>query len=368
MASDRSTEDSKDPGAFPFLTLAGLPLHTRSLTVSISRRTGSVWHARGDIVDLRKNGFVPTSYDIQPSGIIHSMSIELDFDPDSLEIYQIAVDQPFIAVDPSPETEGECCRDPAPRLLDFKGDHLDPGFTKRLSAHFGGPLGCSHLLTLFQLMASTIPLGVAEEQERMVREGSEARFEDRFFRRSVFIDGHLRSDNRVDTSIQLADTHTRPLQPGGGFIERLESSHEWKILASIERKRFQIEALSARERRRLSSSVGTASWVDHDALLAPLVSTPIIPGLAGRIFKLLPESTSSGSLRDSLLQLAPGFIQIVAALMDDYFEARAQAEQDGAAPKAEVNAIGGNSNSCYMWRADSPISKSWKHEREATGN
>ena len=28
------------------------------------------WHARGDVIDLRKNGFVPSSYDIQPAGVI----------------------------------------------------------------------------------------------------------------------------------------------------------------------------------------------------------------------------------------------------------------------------------------------------------
>ena len=362
--------------AQPIHDLEGLPLHTRSLSVQITRRTPALWRARGDVIDLRKNGFVPTSYDIQPSGIIHSMSIELDFDPVSMQIAEVQVDQPFIAVDPSEETEGECCRDPAPRLLDFKGDHLDAGFAKRLGAHFGGPLGCSHLLTLFQLMASTVPLGVAEEQLREAREATRPRPDERFFRRSLFIDGHLRADNKVATAVQLADTHIRPLEAGGAFIDRLDSSHEWKILAVMDRKRFQIERLSARERLRRSDSLAGSNWEDHDALVSDLVGAPIIPGLAGRIFKLLPEATSSGSLRDSLLQLAPGFIQIVAALMDDYFEARAgsgaennkHAPGEAPAAKAEVNAIGGNTNSCYMWRTDSPISRSWKRERQTTGN
>ena len=219
----------------PIRPLEGMPLHTRALSIAVSRESDALWYARGDIIDLRKNGFVPSSYDIQPSGIIHSMNIELHFDPVSLRIERIAVDQPFIAIDPSEATEGECCRDPAPRLLDFEGDSLDADFTKRLSAHFGGALGCSHLLTLFQLMASTIPRAVEIENERHTREGTECRLGEKFFRRSVFIDGHLRDDNRIDVAVQLADTHSRPLPPAEPFTKRLESSHEWKILATIER-------------------------------------------------------------------------------------------------------------------------------------
>ena len=63
----------------------GLPLHTRSLTVYVRRVSASRWHARGDVIDLRKNGFVPSGFDLQASGIIHMMSIDLEFDPESLE-------------------------------------------------------------------------------------------------------------------------------------------------------------------------------------------------------------------------------------------------------------------------------------------
>jgi hypothetical protein len=339
-----------------------MPLHTRALSIAVSRESDALWYARGDIIDLRKNGFVPSSYDIQPSGIIHSMNIELHFDPVSLRIERIAVDQPFIAIDPSEATEGECCRDPAPRLLDFEGDSLDAGFTKRLSAHFGGALGCSHLLTLFQLMASTIPRAVEIENERRTREGIECRLGEKFFRRSVFIDGHLRDDNRIDVAVQLADTHSRPLPPAEPFTKRLESSHEWKILATIERKRFHIDSISAAERRRTFETLASAEWISHDETIAPLARVPIIPGLAGRIFKIFPAASALQPLRDTFLQLAPGFIQIVAALMDDYFKERARAESGGTAPKAEVASLGGNADSCYMWRQGSAINRSWTSE------
>lgn len=344
----------------PIRTLEGLPLHTRSLTIAISRAADGLWLARGDIIDLRKNGFVPSSYDIQPSGIIHSMNIELAFDPESLRIERIAVDQPFIAVEASEATEGECCRDPAPRLLDFEGDSLDAGFTKRLSAHFGGPLGCSHLLTLFQLMASTIPRAVALEGERVAREQTRPRAGERFFRRSLFVDGHLRADNRIDVAVQLTDTHARPIGRSEPFARRLERSHEWKLLATLERKRFQVERLTAAERERHFESLGTAEWISHDALVASLADVPLIPGMAGRVFGLFAAQPSALlPLQDALLMLAPGFLQIVAALMDDHDRSRANRPKGEAPDRPEIASLGANSNSCYMWREGSPISRAW---------
>ncbi len=339
----------------PTLTAQGLPLHTRSLTVAISRKSDTLWHARGDVIDLRKNGFVPTHYAIQPSGIIHMMSIEIDFDPETLEMKSIAVDQPFVAVEPSPATGGECCRDPAPRLIDLEGERLDAGFTKRLGAHFGGPLGCSHLLTLFQLMASTIPRGVREEKERLDQEGTASELGDRFFRRSLFLDGFEKNRETIDVSIQLADTHSRPASPDDRITDRLRISHEWKTLAAIDRKRFKIQTFDAVERKRSAETLGSASWISHQAIVSELIDAPLIPGLAGRLFKLLGKNAELAPLLDNLLQLAPGFIQITAALMDEYFEQRDDTPEGEDAPKPAVSGVGGNLNSCYMWRENAPM-------------
>ena len=82
----------------------GRPLHTRSLTIVLSRESDGLWHARGDVVDLRKTGFVPMLADIQPAGVIHMMSIGLAFDVESLHIESIDVDQPFFEKKPSSES------------------------------------------------------------------------------------------------------------------------------------------------------------------------------------------------------------------------------------------------------------------------
>jgi hypothetical protein len=345
----------------------GLPLHTRSLTVAIHRDSQERWHARGDIIDLRKNGFVPSSYDLQPSGIIHMMSIDLDFDPDSLSIEKIRVDQPFVAIEPSKTTKGECCRDPAPRLLDLAGERLDDRFARKLSLQFGGALGCSHLLTLFQLMASTVPRAVALELARSKREGTVHEPGERFFRRSVFVDGHDRSPELTDVAVQLADSHTRPIVAGDRVTERLELSHEVKTFATVDRKRFTLERLQVQERSRSHETVGTAKWIDHGVLVASLVGERIIPGMAGRAFKLLGGEPAHRPVLDNLLMFAPGFIQITAALMDQYFENRERPGNPAKAEKPAVANLGGNTDSCYMWRSGGQIAKAWAADM-ATGD
>ncbi len=340
------------------LSIEGLPLHTRTLSVVISRSGAGSWLARGDVIDLRKNGLVPSTYDLQPSGIIHSMSIELDLDPETLTIDGIRLQQPFVAIEAAPETGGECCRDPAPRLLALQGETLDDGFGRRLGAVFGGPRGCSHLQTLFQLMASTIPRAAALERARAAQEGTTPRIHERFFRRSLFLDGHDRDDGTLDVAIQLTDTHSRPVGPRDGAIARLALSHEIKLHARVDRKRFRIQTISARERSRTPETLGTAPWTNHDERIACLVGVPLIPGLAARIFALTGPDPLARPLRDVLLQLAPGFIQVMAALMDAYYEERARKPSNEVVEPPAVANLGGNQNSCYMWRTDGFILRS----------
>lgn len=346
------TEVLADSGA------SALPLHTRSLSVYVECVSADRWRVRGDVIDLRKNGSVPSVDDVQSAGIIHMMKIELDLEPGSLRMDRIEVDQPFVAVEASRATGGECCRDPAPRLVALTGECLDAGFTRRLAGAFGGPLGCSHLLTLFQLIASTVPRAAELERTRAAREGTQAAAGTRFFRRSVYVDGEVQVDGKLAVAIQLTDTHTRPPFPGNRGFERLVESHEVKCFGGVERKRFQLERLAVRERTRGSETPADAGWTHHDALVAPLVGNPMIPGMAARIFKLLGDEPSKRPVMDSLLQLAPGFIQITAALMDHHLlrGSAGAAVPEPASPS--VAGIGGMPDSCYMWRKDSPYAVS----------
>lgn len=345
--------------------VAGLPLHTRSLTVSLKPRPEGGWLARGDVIDLRKNGFVPTSYDIQPAGVIHSMNIELDLDPETLRMDAIRVEQPFVAVEPSAATGGECCRDPAPRLLTLTGERFDDAFPGKLSATFGGTLGCSHLLTLFQLMASTIPHAAAIERARAMREGTQPGPDDRFFRRAVFVDGLRGNDGRIDVSILLTDSATRPALSGTDPLQRVEHFHETKIATSVVRRSFLLERLAIHERTRDADSLGEATWHDRTAPFASLVDQPIVPGLAKRVFGLTDGQAALGESRDALLMFAPGYLQIMAAVMDEWIEQQAQGRVD---ENASGGPRGGSAGSCYMWRDTGPIAAAAYESRSKTSS
>ena len=340
---------------------SGLPLHTRALTVIVSRDADGGFHAQGDVIDLRKNGCVPSVDDVQPAGIIHLMKIGIDFDPATLRMDRIVVEQPFVAVEPSAATGGESCRDPAPRLVAMTGERLGAELNRKLSAGFGGPLGCSHLLTLFQLMASCVPLAMAREQQRTAREGTPTAPGTRFFRRSIYVDGQLLPDATIDVVIQSTDTYTRPPSPGNRGFERLVRVHEVKCFAGVERKRFGLERLEVVERERDPEREPGANddaqgdpWTSHTDLFAPLVGHPMIPGMARRIFDRIGDDAAKHALKDALLQLAPGFIQITAALMDQGVLRRRFAERAAEPASPSVSGIGGMPDSCYMWRRDSP--------------
>ena len=191
-------------------SITGVPLHTRSLTSVGSLLEDGRWSIRGDVIDLRKSGFVPMPQDIQPSGIIHNMSIELVVDPETRRIDELVTTQSHVAVEASSRSQGECCRDPAPRLQALKGEIIDDTFTKKLSSTFAGPLGCSHLLTLFFAMAAAIPRAL-DREAKIRSEHDEPRTPgERLFWRSIFIDGYEIDDGSIELSVQLAQVHSHP--------------------------------------------------------------------------------------------------------------------------------------------------------------
>lgn len=341
------------------LSVPGHPLHTRALTLVVSQREDGRLRARGDVTDLRKCGFVPLLSGLQPAGIIHQMWIDLVVDPGTRRIDALETGQPFVAVEPSAWSEGECCRDPAPRLQALVGETLDPGFAKRLSAVFGGPRGCSHLLSLFQLMATALPRALAAEAA-LRGEGAELRGTgERIFWRSLFLDGAEGSDGSIELALQLHDFHGRPDAGASSPLDRFGRHDELRVSARVERPSLRLSTLHAGERVRERSTLANDAWTVRDAEVAALVGQPIIPGLARRVFDAVEPA--SALLRDALLQLAPGYIQVMAAITDRWFVQASEADvRDPAARDRgpQVAALGGMADSCYMWRADGPLARS----------
>src|SRR5262249_60745907 len=134
----------------------GHPLHARSLSIALTRRADGRLDVFGELVDLRKRGFVPVAGDLQPSGVVHHMLLDGLVDPGTRVLDDIVARQPTVAFEPSAVTRGESCRDPVDRIRALAGARLDDAFARRLGEEIGGPRGCSHILTLAHLLASTV--------------------------------------------------------------------------------------------------------------------------------------------------------------------------------------------------------------------
>ena len=99
-----------------------------------------------------------------------------------------------------------------------------------------------------------------------------------------------------------------------------------------------------------------------------------VSGHLGRIEARLPEghpgtSAISSELRDVLLQLAPAYVQVLAAVSERFYGGGqppalrggdaaggpAKPAGAGAPPGGGVEMLGGMVDSCWMWRANGPL-------------
>jgi hypothetical protein len=335
----------------PFV-VSGHPLHTRSLVVDVLQERQGAIRAEGVILDLRKCGFVPTGGELQTAGFIHHMELGAHIDLADRRLTALETRQPTVAFEPTPATGGDCCRDPAPRLQALVGEMVDAGFAKRVAGVFGGALGCSHLMTLAQLMGRTLPRMLDEEDAAAARADGE-----RIAKRALFVEGFEAEEGMLDIAIQSASFRTRPHGEVTQPLERLAASHDVRVLGRVRLADMQLESLDAAERRRTLADVATAPWVARTDDVAALAGAPALGGLAGRCFEAFGQSPDDATLLDTLLQLAPGLIQCLAALSNRILGMMtAPADQRPAEMPKELS-VGGFPDSCYMWRADGSMAR-----------
>jgi hypothetical protein len=333
----------------PF-TPGGLPVHTRTLVVEAARAAGGRLRLDGVILDLRKVGFVPTGGELQSAGFIHHMKLGLELDPASRRIERVETEQPTVAFEPGPASGGDCCRDPAPRLQALVGETLGAGFPRRLAAVFGGPLGCSHLLTLAQLVGSSAAPALAHGRLDARAPG------ERIAKRSLFLDGFEQPDGALEVAIQLSEFGLRPAAEVTHPLERLARQHEVRVLARLDRELATLVRLDAAERERTIASLGDAPWHSRREAVAPLEGGPALRGLAARVLAALGDGPANGPLRDALLNLAPGVIQCLAAFSHRLIARFAGAASAPAQLPRELS-VGGYPDSCWMWRSDGPMAQ-----------
>jgi hypothetical protein len=338
------------------ITLAGRPIHTRSLTIVLSQREDGRLRALGQVIDLRKTGFVPMFDELATAGIIHQMSLDALVDPRSRELEALEVAQPAVAVEPSRVTKGESCRDPAGNLQALVGLRFDAELPRELSRVFGGPRGCSHLLTLFHLVASALP-GALDFEEELRAAHTARRPGEKLFRRSVFVDGHQADDGELHLAVQLSDFHDAPLDSVADRLDMLARQTEVQVLASVDLSSVALRELHVTQRKRTRETLAEAEWRDRSELVAELIGRPIMPGLGSELRRRLGGREEVRPLLDALLQLAPGFVQCTPALADGTLSRSATSAAAGSASGGmpEFLALGGAADSCYMWRRDGPL-------------
>ena len=329
-------------------SIRGTPLHTRALGITLLRREDGDLDAVGTIVDLRKRGLVAMPGDLQTSGLIHEMRVLARLSEAREQVLSMACEQERVVFEPSEATGGESCRDPAGRLAAVAGAPLAQAH-RALGDAIGGPRGCSHILTLSQLLVSG-----AQQCFRHPQEHDDARFRpgERVFRRNLLIDGFV-ENGRLQIALVLDDIHSAPTAPV--LLEdpgaRLGRRHEVRAVVEIDGEALSVAAVRAAERTH-TADASHGGWMSRDADLASLVGAPAFGGMAGRLFGLFGDRVEDAPLLDALLNLSPAMIQVMPAWMydrdeDDRENTRNDAQEAGArmTPQAMTGA-------CYMWRAD----------------
>lgn len=326
----------------------GHPLHSRGLAVAITARHDGKFDVFGEVVDLRKRGFVPVSGNLQPAGIVHHMQLRAVVDPETATLESLVGAQPAIAFEASEATGGESCRDPAARLESLAGATLDAGFSRKLAGAFGGPRGCSHLMVLAHLLSSTVRRALDLERERPV--ASSGRIGgDRVFRRDLIVDGADGGDHALQLALQLTDLQFAPVRGIAPPMRHFASEFELRLRADINLRNVGLVAIGASQRERTLEDLETATWRDRGDDVAWLVGTPLMSGVGGKLIRAFGDQAEDAPLLDALLNLTPGMHQAM-AVMDEGWALTAKAVPT-------LMGMGGIPDSCYMWRTGGALDK-----------
>ncbi len=336
------------------LSVSGHPLHSRALAVALTQRDDGRLDASGYLLDLRKRGFVPVAGDLQAAGIVHHMQLAGIVDPVARRLDTIAAAQPAVAFEPSALSRGESCRDPIERVAALAGTGLDAGYARQLSAAIGGPRGCSHVLTLAQLLGSSVAWALDEDarSHRAALKPGE-----RVFRRDLIIDGHESKPGHLQLALQLTDLHFATAPAIARPLERFAAQLEVRALAHIDVAQFALVELTLSERRRTFDNIEEAPWRARADAIDGLAPLSLLSGVSAALLARFAERGDDRPLLDLLLMLAPALIQCVAAL--------SEAWPADAKRSPSLMGTGGLPDSCYMWRRDGGLSSALKTEIKA---
>jgi Protein of unknown function (DUF2889) len=330
------------------LATPGVPIHTRALSVALHQAAPGVVSFRGYVLDLRKRGFVPVAGDLQGTGIIHHMEVSGEIDDGARTIRTIEATMPSVAFEASAATGGESCRDPVRAVAGLAGSALAPGFARRVGAEIGGPRGCSHILTLLQLLGPTAAWAL--DEDGLLNGGrAERRPDERIFRRDVVIDGTATDEGDLHLGLQLSDLHTRPGPPVVLAPDRFAGQLEIRVAARMTIAELRIGEVEVTERRRTAADFETATWVARPDIAAAVTGASLRAGITAELLRRLPSPGRDQPHLDALLMLAPATVQCFASFGGTWTRFAW-----GSGAPAET---GGYPDSCYMWRRDGELGR-----------
>src|SRR5262249_50851164 len=163
-----------------------------------------------------------------------------------------------------------------------------------------GPRGCSHVLTLAQLLGATVPTALAVDRARFGAMPAR-RPGERIFRRDVIVDGHERGPSTVALALQATDLHHAPAAAIAPSMTRFAGEHEVRGLAEIDLARFGLTSLALGERRRDAATLDTATWRDRADLAEPLTGLSLAGGLSQALLARRTDAGEDRPLFDVLL-------------------------------------------------------------------
>jgi hypothetical protein len=329
--------------------IAGRPLHARTLQVTLALAGDARWEARGVLLDVRKSGVVPVAGDLQTAGLLHHMEVRARIDPGARRIECMQAEQPAVAFEPSPLSQGDSCRGAVRHIEALAGASLDADYNRRLGEAIGGPRGCSHVLALARLVGATAAQLLASARPEGFAPG------DRLLHRSLCLDGLESDGDELQVSLQLGDLYFAPAPPIARPMERFGAHRELRVRARLGLGDLVVRELRVLDRERRPPALDAAAWIDRSADVAGLVGCPAARGLGTRVLEQLDGRPELAPLCDALLQLAPGVMQCTSS--------RSETWPGLALLDPTLIYSGGATDSCYMWRRDGPLARVRRRER-----
>ncbi len=136
------------------------PVHTRHVTCNGYKRKDGLWDIEGELIDIksfdlqvaeRNDGVIPAG---EP---LHKMSLRLTIDYD-LNILDVEAAMDY--------TPFRYCPEIADSFRKLIGHRIAPGFTRLTRELLGGTQGCTHLLEMLGVLATTAYQTTHHEREK----------------------------------------------------------------------------------------------------------------------------------------------------------------------------------------------------------